>query len=112
MSNQERMIEHDQSKLRPLRRRPVPSMHAKPYLEPGATGGFLFWRRLSLVLLSAVFGACFCAVYFLTTVGHVNPHDRQPNRRSTMTNERTLPPWKPGMLDIHHLHVGPSEVSR
>lgn len=86
-------------------------MHAEPYLEPGATGGFIFWRRLSLVLLSAVFGACFCAVYFLTTVGHVNPHDQQPNRRSTMTNERTLPPWKPGMLDIHHLHVGPSESS-
>jgi hypothetical protein len=61
---------------------------------------------LFLTMLSA--GVWFFACYLLLRVS--DAHDQNIRRQSVLTTDKRLPPWKPGMLDIHHLRVGPSEV--
>ena len=89
------------------------SMYTEASAEPGEKSKSSLWSKcLRVILLTAATGALCCLMIFLLTAADtINVNDKRQIRRSTSIEEHSLPPWKPGLLDIHHLHVGPSEVS-
>ena len=90
------------------------SVPTETNLETGKESKRSFCSNSLLVLLLKGASVAFCCLMLLllTNVAEdANVHDERLRRRATLTTQRSsLPPWKPGMLDIHHLHVGPSEV--
>ena len=115
----ERMNEQqsDPSNRLPVGRRArATSVLTETNLEPGKESKRMFCSNSLLVVLlkaASVFAFCCLMLLLLTNIAEdANVHDGRLGRRATLTMQRSsLPPWKPGMLDIHHLHVGPSEVS-